>query len=114
MNEKKYKGKIGWADGNILNTRSGHYVFIRSCKNSKCKVNTFTSIENYYAQISSTKIKKVKEGKIYAIPKTDLNLKRFSGIDKRVISNVDIKDIKIKKKVKLKRRHNFYIYKYMK
>jgi len=115
MNKKsKHVGKIGWCDSNVLGLSSGHYVYIRSVKNGKCDVNTFTSLEKNNGHFKNDKINYVRDGKIYAIPKTDLTLPKFSGVDCRVIKNINVSDIKYKGCQRLKNRHKHYILKYMK
>ena len=112
-NKKKYVGKIGWCNGKSLGLKSGHYVFVRNVNNDKCDLNTFTSLKDEKGKYEYAKIYGVEHGNIYAIPKKDLDLDRFSGIDKRTIKNVPIKNIKILKK-RIKKRHLFFINKFMK
>lgn len=110
----KHIGKIGWCDSNVLGLSRGHYVYIRKVKNGKCDVNTFSSIEDRNGRIKIPKVNYIKEGKLYPIPKKDTTLPRFSGIDKRVIRNISIHDIKHKGSKTIKGRHKHYINKYMK
>ena len=116
MSNKKSKhiGKIGWCDSDVLGLSRGHYVYIRKVRNGKCEVNTFTSIEDDDEFLDFRKVKKIKTGEIYPIPKSDLTLRKFSGIDHRVIKNISIHDIKNKGRFRIKNRHKHYIYKYMK
>ncbi len=87
----RYIGKIGWCNGH-----------------------TFTSIERENGTFNYNKINQIKNGNIYPIPKKDLTLPRFSGIDKRVIKDISIDDIKYKGQNTIKGRHKHYINKYMK
>lgn len=112
--QNKYVGKIGWCDSNVLGLRSGHYVYIRKVKDGKCEVNTFSSIEDRNGRIEFPKVRYIQNGNLYPIPKNDTTLPRFSGIDKRVIKNISIQDIKHKGNNKIKGRHKHYIHKYMK
>lgn len=93
-NKKKPKnsciGKVGWCAGEVLGLPIGHYVFIRRVRGNLCDVNTFSSIENKNGKFEIAKVRMIKEGIIYPIPKSDDTLKRFSGIDRRVINNIPI------------------------
>lgn len=112
--QSKHIGKIGWCNGNTLGLARGHYVYIRKVKNGKCDVNTFSSIEDKNGRIEIPKVNYIKDGQLYPIPKKDVTLPRFSGIDKRVIRNISIHDIKYKGSKTIKNRHKHYIDKYMK
>lgn len=110
----RHVGKIGYASSKTLGLPKGHYVYIRSCNNGKCSVNTLTSLERHNRKIKQDKIRHIKQGNIYAIPSSDTNLRLFSGIDKRVIKNVDINDIVDKDKHYIRSRHKHYINRFMK
>ena len=114
LKRNKHVGKIGWCDSNVLGLSRGHYVYIRKVKKGKCDVNTFSSIEDRSGRIEISKVNYIKEGKLYPIPKKDISLPRFSGIDKRVIKDISIHDIKYKGSKTIKGRHKHYIDKYMK
>lgn len=109
----KHIGKIGWCNARTLGLPKGHFVYIRKVKNGKADVNTFTSLERNNGTIKVDKINHVKNGDIYAVSKQDCNLPLFSGVDKRVIKNVPLKDIKNKNIYHIKGRHkkiiNYYI-----
>ncbi len=106
--------KIGYCDNADLgiNYPGGHYVFIRSIKNGMCSVNTITSIErnNRY---NFSKLDRCRNGKIYPIPINDATFTRYSGIDDRVINNIPLSSIKDINHKKIKRRHLFFIKKFM-
>lgn len=110
----KNVGKIGYCDGSTLGLPIGHYVYIRSIKNGKADVNTFTSLETYSHKYKKDKLNYVKNGNIYPIPITDTNLKLFSGVDNRIIKNVDVSLIKNKNSYYIKSRHKHYINRYVK
>ncbi len=107
-------GKIGWCSAETLGLDVWHYVYIRKVKNGKCEVNTLSSIEDSRGRIEIPKVRYIEKGILYPIPSKDTNAPRFSGIDKRVIKNIDIRDIKQKGSIKIKGRHKHYINKYMK
>lgn len=112
---KYYEGKVGWCDKDTLGLSLGHYVFIRKIKkNGLCDVNTLTSIEDNDGYFNISKIKKIKNGVIYPIPKSDDTLRKFGGVDKRVIKNVPINKIQNLGFNSIKKRHHYYIKKYLK
>jgi signal peptidase I len=110
----RHTGKIGWCNSNALKLRKGHFVLIRRVKGLRCDVNTFSAIEDHSKNIEIPKVKLIKRGALYPIPTSDINLPRFSGLDKRVIKNVKLSDIKQKDKYRIKNRHIHYINRYMK
>lgn len=115
----KYLNKIGYCENRYLeglnNKKGGHYVFIRELnRNGTFNVNTVTSLENKKGKIDYSKIKSVKKGQIYPIPKNHANFSRWSGIDSRTKRNVKSKNIKCIGKKQIKRRHLFYLGKFMK
>lgn len=112
--QSKHVGKIGWCDASTLGLSRGHYVYIRSVKNGKAEVNTFTSLERNNHSFKTKKLSGVRNGNIYPISKRDCNLPLFSGLDNRVIKNISICDIKNKNVYHIKRRHHKYIYTYVK
>ena len=112
----KIKNKIGYVDNKYLgiNKPKGHYVYIRKVnKNGTCDVNVVTSLEDKNAKFDFNKIKQVKKGNTYPIPKYDTNFSRWSGINKKPISNVPINKLQDIGKKKIKKRHHFFIGKYM-
>lgn len=112
---KYYEGKVGWCDSNTLGLSSGHYVFIRKVKrNGLCDINTLTSIENRNGRYEIPKIDMIKKGVIYPIPKNDDSLRRFGGVDKRIIKNVPLEKINNLGNNYIKRKHHYYIKKYLK
>ena len=114
----KIKNKIGYCDNKNLpgleHLSGGHYVYIRKInKNGTCDVNVITSLENVDGKFNLAKIRQVKRGNTYAIPKYDANFSRWSGVNKMPIKDVKIVKIKDVGKKKVKRRHNFFIGKFM-
>lgn len=119
MSKKKVKNKIGYIDNKYLkgleHISGGHYVFIREDnKDGTCTVNVVTSLENRSNQFNFDKIKQVKKGNTYSIPKYDTNFSRWSGINKKPIDGVPIDKIQDIGKKKIKKRHNFFIGKFLK
>jgi len=119
VKDKQIKNKIGYCENKYLkgleHLSGGHYVYIRKVNNDgTCCVNVITSLEDKFGNFDNKKIKQVKKGNTYAIPKYDSNLSKWSGINKKPIDNVEISNILSIGTKKIKRRHNFYIGKYMK
>lgn len=114
---KKIKNKIGYCDNKDLKIQKsgGHYVYIRNInKNGKCDVNVITSLEDKNNKIVESKIRQVRKGNTYAIPKYDATFSRWSGVTKTPIRNVDVKKIKDIGRKQIKQRHNFFIGKFLK
>lgn len=108
---------IGYCDNKYLeglgNIPGGHYVYIREVhKNGTCDVNVFTSLEKN-GKYRDNKIKHIKYGLIYPIPKNDGNFSKWTGCSNNMIKNVNISNIKDVGKKKIKKRHHFFIGKYM-
>lgn len=115
-NLKKMKNKIGYIDNKYLGIPrpGGHYVYIREVnKNGTCDVNVVTSLEDKNKIINQNKLIQVKRGNTYALPLFDTNFVRWSGVNKKPIKNVDITKIQDIGKKKIKRRHDFFIGKYL-
>ena len=113
------KNKIGYCENKNLkglqHLSGGHYVYIRKVnKNGTCDVNVVTSLEDERHNFNFDKLKQVKKGNTYSIPKYDSNFSRWSGINKKPIKNVKISSIKDIGKKKIKKRHHFFIGKFMK
>lgn len=117
-NKKKPKnsriGKVGWCTGEVLGLSVGHYVFIRRVRGNLCDVNTLSSIKTKEGRYQIGKIRLIENGKLYPLPKSDISVKRFSGIDRRVIRNIPLSAIKQIGNYKIKRRHHHFIQKYLK
>lgn len=112
----KIKNKIGYCDNRFLgiNKLGGHYVYIRKVNNNgTCDVNVVTSLEDKNSRFDLKKLKQVKRGNTYAIPKYDTNFSRWSGINKIPIKNVKLNNIKDIGKKRIKKRHKFFIGKFM-
>ena len=93
----------------------GHYVYIREINGNKCNVNVITSLEYANGNYNAKKLRKVRDGKIYAIPKSDANFSRWSAINlDGNIKNVNISKIKNIGSKKIKRRHKFFVGKFTK
>lgn len=115
----KIKNKVGYCSNKDLRIKSktskGHYVYIREVhKDGTCDVNTITSLEDKNGHFNLSRFKQVKKGNTYPLPQTDTNFSRWSGINKVPIKNVNINSILDIGKKKIKKRHNFFIGKYMK
>lgn len=118
MNLKNIKNKIGCSNQNLKGLEhlsGGHYVYIRKVNyNGTCDVNVVTSLEDSNKNIIGSRIRQLRKGNTYSIPKCDANFTRWSGINKTPIKNVKIINIlDIGSKV-IKKRHYFYIDKFMK
>ena len=115
----KYKGRIGFITDNKLfgsgSNVDGHYVYIREYNSNtgKCVVNTITSLEDINGNYKSKRIKELRKGNIYSIPKKDSNLTLWSGISCNPIRNVNLNDISFTVKKKIKKRHRFFINKFL-
>lgn len=115
--KKRYVGKIGYCDNADLgiNKPKGHYVYIRKYyNNGTCDVNTITSLEDNKGNFNLSKIEHVKKGNTYCIPKYDSNFTRWSGVNKTQIKGVPISKIQNIGNKSFKKRHRFYIGKFLK
>ncbi len=118
MPYSKYKSKIGYCDNKDLPTmrdlKGGHYVYIRKVyKNGTCDVNIVTSLEDKDKTINHRRIQNVRRGNTYPIPLYDSNFTRWSGINKKPVKNVKMSNIKDVGKKRIKKRHNFFIGKFL-
>lgn len=117
---KSIKNKIGYCRNKHLKgvkgkKNKGHYVYIRQVNvDGTCDVNVITSLEDKDKNITPSKIKQVRRGNTYPIPYYDANFTRWSGVNKTPIKNVNQKYIKDIGKKKIKKRHYFFINKFMK
>lgn len=120
MSKKTIKNKIGYCTNKKLhikkNPNKGHYVYICKVNNDgTCDVNTITSLtDKKTGKYSKSKIKMIKDGVIYPIPKNDANFSRWSGFDMRQIKGVKVSDIQDVGKRYVKNRHKFYVGKFSK
>lgn len=113
---KNLKGEIGFcknADLGFKQVPGGHYVYIREVDNDKCKVNVITSLEDRAGKFKETKLKKVRKGYVYPIPKNDANFSLWSGVKDSVITVVSDKITYVGER-RIKRRHKFFIGKFLK
>lgn len=111
------KNKIGFCNNKDLGIKKagGHYVYINSVnKNGTCNVNVITSLEDKDKKFNLKKLRHVKYGDTYSIPIVDSNFTRWSGINKTPIKNVKSNMIKDIGKKKIKKRHFFFIGKFLK
>ncbi len=112
----KIKNKIGYCNNRALNINKdgGHYVYIRKINNNgTCDVNVITSLEDENSRFNLRKLRQVKRGNTYAIPKYDANFSRWSGVNKTPIRDVKLTSIKNIGCKRIKKRHNFFIGKFM-
>lgn len=120
MKNKDLKFKIGFCKNKYLkgvfaDKEKGHYVLIRNVNNNgTCDVNVITSLEYRDLELQKRKIKQVRNGNTYVIPYRDANFSLWSGINKTPIKGVKISNIEDIGKRKIKRRHNFFIGKFLK
>ena len=119
MSIKDLKGKIAYCDNKNLpglrHLKGGHYVYIRDInKNGKCSVNIITSLENKDRTFQMKKIDQVRKGNTYSIPKYDSKFTQWSGVNKTPIYNVEVNKLMDVGKKQIKRRHHFFIGKFLK
>lgn len=118
---KPYVGKIAYCTNQALGLRDkqgklltgGHYVYIRSVKGNKCDVNVVTSLEGKRDSFHQKKISNVAKGYTYPIPRHDATFKLWSGITNNVIT-VNLSDLQDIGKKSIKRRHHFFVRKFIK
>ena len=124
----KYNGKIGKCRNSVLgiNRTGNHFVYIKKTRNrNKYDVHTITSIENTertndhtipividtrgnIRYLDEKKLKALRNGNLYSIPKFDSNFPRWSGITKTPIRNIDESNIRLTN-YKIKKRHKFMV-----
>ena len=121
--QKRYVGKIGFCDNSVLNItdkdgkpiKGGHYVYIREVNGNTCNVNVITSLENKNEFFQMEKLKKVKRGMLYPIPKDDANFAQWSAVNLdgnknniplSKVNNIGYRSMKV--------RHRFFVGKYTK
>lgn len=111
-------GKIGYCDNKNIpvmkDIKGGHYVYIRDIKDGKCTINIVTSLEDKNHKFSDKKLYQVRKGNTYAIPINDSDFTRWSGVTNNAIGNINISDIQNIGYRKIKRRHRFFIDKFIK
>lgn len=118
-NKKYYVGKVGYCNNSDLpgltNLPNGHYVYIRKLNgDGTCDVNVITSLEDKQHNFIPSKLKQVKKGNTYVIPKYDANFSLWSGVNKKPVKAVKLSCIQDLNKKKIKKRHRFFIGKFMK
>lgn len=117
-------GKIGYCDNATLGImdingkpiKGGHYVYIRELDGTgKCNVNVITSLENKNGVYDLRKISKVKHGYLYPVPKNDASFTQWSAINlDGNINGIAVSKIKNIGKVKMRKRHRFFVSKFTK
>ena len=116
MSKSKYNGKIGYVKNKDLGiailSHNGHYVYINKDNGSTCDVNVVTSLEDKFGKLDRHKIKKVKQGYVYPIPKKDSNFTRWSGVILKPIKNIDKNKIIDLNYKKIKQRYKWFIGKF--
>lgn len=121
--KRQIVGKIGYCDNTILGLKDkhgniidgGHYVYIRKYnqKTGTCDVNIITSLENENKYFIIDKLKKVKGGFLYPIPKRDANFSLWSAINlDGNINGVALSNIIDIGKKSIKQRHKFFVGKF--
>ena len=122
--KKQIVGKIGYCDNKILGIRDahgnplegGHYVYIRKLNNdNSCSVNVITSLENRHGIYNSNKIRKIRQGYLYSIPKKDATFSLWSAINLDCnIKKVRVSAIKNIGCQRIKDRHKWFVGKFHK
>lgn len=121
--EKKfYVGKIAFCTNAVLGLKDkkgeilpgGHYVYIRSFDGDVCDVNIVTSLERKRFDYTPRKITNVSYGNTYPIPRNDANFTKWSGINHDVIRGIKIGDLQDIGNKSIKKRHHYYIRKFLK
>lgn len=117
----KLVGKIGVCKNKYLGfeikPESVHYVYIRKVNNDNtCDVNTFTQLTKHSdnKKYDYDKMYYVRKGDTYLVPEDDITLPNLSGVKKDVIKNVPISKIHNIGCHSIKKRHHFFIKKFMK
>ena len=110
---KVVKSDVTKADINEANISGGKDQLLVVRTNEQY-VNTLTSLETKNGYFEAGKFPMLRDGTIYPIPKKDDSLKRFGGVDKRVIKNIPLSSIKDVGKNYVAEKHHYYIKKYLK
>lgn len=100
------KNRIGYADNEDLRIKKsgGHYVYIDDVRNGKADVHVITSLEDSLYQYKPDRIRKIRSGYLYPIPRKDTNFQRWSAIDLSLIRGVPVEKIKPSKRY-IRKRH---------
>lgn len=122
--KKQIVGKIGYCDNKTLGIRDvngkllegGHYVYIRKLNNdNSCNVNIITSLENRPGIYNSNKIRKIRQGYLYSIPKKDATFSLWSAVDlSGNVKKVKVSKIKNIGCKRMKNRHKWFVGKFCK
>ncbi len=104
------KNKIGYCNNNDLGIKKngGHYVYIDDVRNGKADVHVITSLEDKQHTFNSNRIRKIREGYLYPIPRKDSNFKHWSAINLSTIQNVPAKKIKSSSRFVRKRHRSIF------
>ena len=76
-----------------------------------CTISTFTSLDDKKHMIKVGKMAQVGNGNIYAVPRSDVNFPRWTGLNKNT-HKIHISKIKDRGKYKIKQKHHFMINKH--
>ncbi len=122
--KKSLVGKIGYCDNRTLGIKwsngkpmgGGHYVYIREVtgvRGDRCNVNVVTSLEDKNYVYTAGKLRKVRQGLLYPIPKNDAGFHRWSAINlDGNVNGVAVKNIHNIGSIGIKRRHKFFVGKF--
>ncbi len=119
--KRRFLGKIGFCDNSVLGIKGengkfikgGHYVYIREVNGEKCDINVITSLENKNEFFQIEKLKKVKRGLLYPVPKDDANFTQWSAVNlDGNINNIPLSKISKIGYRSMKKRHRFFVGKY--
>ena len=104
------KNQIGYCDNKDLRIKKsgGHYVYIDNVRNGKANVHVITSLENKQHTFDTNRIRKIREGYLYPIPRKDANFKRWSAINLNTIPNVPTGKIKPSSRFIRKRHRSIF------
>ena len=115
--KSRYYGKIGFCNNVTLgiNKPGGHYVYIRRIDKSgkTCDVNVITSLEDKNQKFTRKKLANVRAGFVYPIPFFDGNFKRWSGVTNNPKQGIPVSNIKGIGNRYIKKRHRFFIGKFL-
>lgn len=116
--KRKIKNRVGYCSNKDLpgmkTNTGGHYVYISKVNNNgTCDVNVVTSLEDGHGKFNDKRLFQVRIGNTYPIPVNDSNFSRWSGINADVIRGVKISKVKQIGFKRIRKRHNFYLKKFM-
>lgn len=122
--KRQIVGKIGYCDNRTLGIRDingkplegGHYVYIRKLNDdNSCNVNVITSLESSPGIYNFVRIRKIRQGYLYPIPKNDATFSRWSAVDlSGNVKKVKVSKIKNIGCKRMKNRHKWFVGKFCK